>query len=358
MLRYQYNRIANIILAWVLAGFVLTFYDHFLFLSHLSAGHTEVYTLGSSLLANLGAGFIGGLFGSVTLITLNHRFRHRPYYHSLIVVVIAFILIVAFIANLIAMIETDMTYGTLRGEEAQAFYKSRIFTTFHLKNIIFWAFVVAFTHFTIQVSDKFGPGNLWKIITGQYHSPKEENRIFMFLDLKSSTTIAERLGDHRYHEFLREVFSDLTTAIIRHKAEIYQYVGDEVILCWTINPSNPTSECLRCFFEIKQTLEKRIPYYKKEYENIPQFKAGAHYGNVVVGEVGDLKREITYSGDVLNTTARIQGQCNALESPMLISDKLRKYLLPDTEAWDIKSKGVIPLKGKENDLELYSVNVK
>ena len=82
----------------------------------------------------------------------------------------------------------------------------------------------------LQVSDKFGPGILWKFITGKYYHPRQEERIFMFLDLKSSTTIAEKMNSKKFFELLKEIFSDITEPILNSQGEIYQYVGDEVII--------------------------------------------------------------------------------------------------------------------------------
>jgi len=49
----------------------------------------------------------------------------------------------------------------------------------------------------------------WKIARGKYYKPKSENRIFMFVDLNSSTTLAEKLGNERYHELLKDFFADI-----------------------------------------------------------------------------------------------------------------------------------------------------
>ena len=43
----------------------------------------------------------------------------------------------------------------------------------------------------LLVNDKYGPGVFRDFLLGRYFQPKREERIFMFLDIKSSTTIAE-----------------------------------------------------------------------------------------------------------------------------------------------------------------------
>ncbi|MEP5547470.1 MAG: adenylate/guanylate cyclase domain-containing protein, partial [Maribacter dokdonensis] len=69
---------------------------------------------------------------------------------------------------------------------------------------------------------------------------------------------------------------------------------------------------------------------------------------------GTLKKEIIFTGDVLNTTARIQGLCNTYNVDILISEKLIKELKPE-ESLKIMSQGIAELKGKEEKMELFTV---
>src|SRR5690606_30234238 len=103
-----------------------------------------------------------------------------------------------------------------------------------LSVMLYAGLLVSATQFMLQVYDNFGSGVLWKFITGKYYLPRQEERIFMFLDLKSSTTIAEKIGSKRFFELLKEIFQDITEPIMDSLGEIYQYVGDEVVITWTM----------------------------------------------------------------------------------------------------------------------------
>jgi adenylate cyclase len=92
----------------------------------------------------------------------------------------------------------------------------------HIKAAIFWSFVVAITQMLLQANSKFGHGNFWNMVRGRYNTPKEEQKIFMFLDLNASTTIAERLGDEKYHAFLKDFFADITLPILENRGSIFQ----------------------------------------------------------------------------------------------------------------------------------------
>ena len=86
--------------------------------------------------------------------------------------------------------------------------------------------------------------------------------------------------------------------------------------------------------------------YIEKYGLSPEFKAGIHFGNVIINEVGGTKQEIAYHGDTVNTTARIRSECSVLNEKLLISAELLD-LLPDIDIeYLVESKGVFSLKGK------------
>lgn len=172
--------------------------------------------------------------------------------------------------------------------------------------------------------------------------------------MKSSTTIAEKLGHIKYFELLSEYYFDLSEAIIKYSGEIYQYIGDEIVVSWKYKDGVENNNCIGCFFSMKEDLGKRVNWYTKYFGLLPTFKAGFHYGKVTIGEIGALKKEIVFTGDVLNSTARIQGLCNQYKVDILISDDLKKILNLDSE-FQIKSLGKNEIRGKKENMELYTI---
>ncbi|WP_026231771.1 adenylate/guanylate cyclase domain-containing protein [Neolewinella persica] len=346
MRKIKLQRIIIIALTMTLVGGLQALYDYAILTSLFSLGPSALYQFQTELVFNLASGFGGGLVAGVTLNLIDNRFRTKPYYQSLIILVSMFILVWA-IRNTIE--------GLFQMEEKGAFYFS--FDATDIKNIVFWMIIVILAYFFLEMNNKFGPGKLGKIFLGKFNTPVEEERIFMFLDLKSSTTIAEQLGGVAYHLFLKELFSDVTAPILETGGEIYQYVGDEIVLSWEVGHPENSANCIRCFFAIQQLLDKEESKYLRKFGVKPHFKAGAHYGSVIVGEIGVIKRDITYSGDVLNTTARIQGMCNELETIFLMSKSLFELAGSDASRWTIERKGKIPLKGKKEAMDLMSVEL-
>jgi adenylate cyclase len=229
------------------------------------------------------------------------------------------------------------------------------FTDYSLLSVcIYIASIIVVTQFYTEVSESIGPGVLSNFFLGKYHRPVEEERIFMFLDMKSSTEIAENLGHVRYFEMLKEYFSDLSGPVIEYHGEIYQYAGDEMIVSWKLKNGLKNNNCIQCFFEMKTALNGQAEKYKEKFGLLPGFKAGFHYGRVTTGEIGVLKKEIIFTGDVLNTTARIQGLCNPFNVDLLISSDLLKKL-DLGPLFETRSLGENQLRGRGEKIELFAV---
>jgi len=181
----------------------------------------------------------------------------------------------------------------------------------------------------------------------------EVERIFMFLDITSSTSIAEKLGHVKYFELLNDFFMDIAAPIEEHQGEIYQYIGDEVVVSWPLKEGIRNFNVLNCFFDIVDTIHGLSDNYQDRYNLVPAFKAGMHYGKVSTGTIGTLKKEIIYTGDVLNTTSRIEGQCNQYQVNNLLSKDLIEAF-PDGGYFDFQKIGEISLRGKASFVTLYT----
>lgn len=183
----------------------------------------------------------------------------------------------------------------------------------------------------------------------------EEIRIFMFLDLNSATTIAEELGHVRYHNLLNDFFSDISLPVERFEGEVYQYVGDEISISWPMDAGLKNANCIKLYFAIADLIDEVGAKYEREYGLLPTFKASAHFGPVMVGKVGVIRESVVYSGDVLNTTSRIQGLCHKMKCPLLISKELG-MILPRDGSYDISELGKLALRGKSQGKEICAVH--
>jgi len=203
-----------------------------------------------------------------------------------------------------------------------------------------------------QVIFVVGTRNFGRLLAGRYRTPRELRATFMFADIRGSTRIAEALGHERFSALLRDFFTDVSAAIHRSKGEVYQYVGDEVVVVW---PGDAKSgRWLECFRAMQEVIRENRVRYEERYGAAPEFKAGVHVGDVILTEVGSLQRAHVYHGDVLNTAARIQGECNASGFDLLVSEDSLKSS-PDINEADFQPIGERPLRGKSHSVKLFGL---
>ncbi len=146
----------------------------------------------------------------------------------------------------------------------------------------------------------------------------------------------------------------MTKAILDTSGEIYQYVGDEVVVSWKVKNGLKNANCLECFLQSKNIFEENCESYLKRYDVMPEFKAGFHMGSITTGEIGVIKKEIIFTGDVLNTTSRIQGKCNEYDVDILLSEALKNQLT-EINNYTFKEIGSCELRGKSEDVILFTV---
>jgi adenylate cyclase len=222
--------------------------------------------------------------------------------------------------------------------------------------LLYTVFMAATISFINQMNTRFGPGILIPLLLGRFKTPKVQQRFFMFLDLKSSTKHAEKLGHLEYSSMIKDCFSDLNNVLTKNYAEIYQYAGDEAVITWPADQGKRKLSCLSLFFDFRDAMNIRKEHYLKSYGFLPEFKAGLHCGIITAVEVGRIKREIAYHGDTINTAARIQAMNNDLNESFLISGSVASLLEDDNNEFYFGSKGDISLKGKDKAVEIFSVN--
>lgn len=359
--RIQIYQILVITLFWVICGAFLALYkcvtydiltDRFVFF----VPHN--LSLGKFVLANIIGPAIGGLLGgSVIVFRLNEKYRNKSYAYYLIVSILYFM---GFILVLNSVVLFEFYYKDQILNSSNVMREAvnlLLLDPYAVRNLISWMFIVFFTLHGLKIYEKFGPDLLFSMFLGKYHRPHEVHRVFMFLDLTNSTPIAEKLGHTRFFALLRDFYNDITDSILNSRGNIYQYVGDEIVVSWPpVKAVSRIPNCIACFFRIEDAIARNEQYYLREYGLVPSFKAALHQGKVVVGEIGIIKKEIVFSGDILNTTSRMMEQCKLKNQKFIISrDILDITSKSNNKHYSLESLGEMSLRGKLQSVELFGV---
>lgn len=261
----------------------------------------------------------------------------------------------AFLINfLMHYADARLIGGVSHGEAIQDILDYALYKDWLLNKILYWMIIFFITQLFLIINEKYSPGVFVDILLGRYLQPKIEKRIVMFMDLKDSTPIAEKLGHQLYFKFIRDFIYLVSSAIIEFEGRIYQYVGDEVVTSWLFEKNN-TRKCLAAVIRSRRNIQRKSDHFRQEYGLVPEFRVGIHVGDVTVGEIGVIKKDLAMSGDTMNTTARIRSACNELNHNFIVSKDFIDNI--DLEEWQSESLGMIELKGKGSGVELFTLKI-
>ncbi len=193
-----------------------------------------------------------------------------------------------------------------------------------------------------------------RLLTGRYVRPRREQRAFLLIDMKNSTGIAERLGPVLFHELLNDFFRDVTEAALECGGEIHKYVGDEAILTWTAVAATLDDDIVVCPFVVRDFIAVNSAHYRRRFGVVPEFRASIHCGEIVAGQIGDVRAEIAYVGDTLNVAARLLDAAKEAGRDVLISGELlARTTLPSGIV--AEPLPVLTVRGREAPLEIAAL---
>jgi adenylate cyclase len=358
-LSYKHPLFANILIQ---IGFWLTAYGlFFLILYFISLAMASLYTefVEISIFENILVAAFSAIVLAICLGIIDYfiepRFRRSSLGIELLVKSILYLIVWFSVSSLSFQIGFHLEARFLH---APGLEYSETFSNYMLiAAMIYTFFMIALVNYFRLMQRNFGPGKIIPLIFGWYRKPSNENRIFLFMDLRHSTSYAETLGHIKYSQMIQDCFKDANQTITSYNAEIYQYVGDEIVLTWISSDGLRDMNCIAFYFAFQERLEEKRDYYLESYGFLPMFKAGAHIGEITVAEVGELKRDIAYHGDTINTASRIQSACNSYSKSFLISEALNKNL-EWNEQYISEYQDTAVLKGKTAAVGIFSVRMK
>ncbi len=344
------NYFFGYVIVWMIAVFI------FVFLRHYAQGENHQFSiLDLEIINGIGTLIIlGAIFGFMFVMTdfiLRNKWIRKNSYATTILIAIVIHSATFYITIFFVILFLDPIYSNQYSDHIirSVFTSGNMWVAFFFFNL-----VIVFLNIEQYVRKIFGPGVMMNIILGKYYKPRNEERIFMFVDLVSSTTYAEKLGSLKFIGLIQDCFHDVSSIVEKYDAEIYQYVGDQVILTWTAERGRWKNNAFNSFFAFVDLLDRKSDYYSRKYDILPKFKAGIHFGIASVGEVGEIKKEIAFLGDAVNISARLLGVCNQYKAEFLASGEMVK-LAANSNTLKFEFLDEVVLKGKQSPTKIYNV---
>lgn len=350
--RYYFKTLIVIGIAW-------TFFDYsrFLTLSFTEKPGEYPFTQaeqGMTVIRIIFALLAYSYMAYLLIFPLKDRYRKYPLWLNFLLKTLILSLLTAIYAVLNFYIIYIFVYKEGIGAASRSLYHYVVETTWLLNYIESRLFLYVITLLLLEINEKYSPGVFTDIFVGKYLNPREEKRIILFIDLKDSTPTAEKLGHKKYFYYIRDFIHHISLALLEYDGLIYQYVGDEIVVSWLSNDTNKT-KCVQSVIRARRIIQKESNYYRREYGMVPEYRIGVHLGQVMVGEIGIVKKDLTMSGDAMNTTARIRTMGGELNQKFVGSADF--VSISGLKEWQVESLGSIDLKGKELPMELFAIKI-
>ncbi|HZV43583.1 MAG TPA: hypothetical protein VFF90_03870, partial [Saprospiraceae bacterium] len=176
-------------------------------LDHYPKTGNPYHCVWNSLSTILQALVMGTLFGVTEVFVMDKLFAGKPFtvkflMKSMIYFVAIGLCLAGFSAISTSILHQEGLFSPVVVQYLKAFFIDTSFWTI----MLFVGMIFSLAILITEMSQHLGHGVFLSFLLGKYHIPREEERIFMFLDIKGSTTLAEVLGHVPYFKFLNQYY--------------------------------------------------------------------------------------------------------------------------------------------------------
>jgi class 3 adenylate cyclase len=180
----------------------------------------------------------------------------------------------------------------------------------------------------------------------------------LFSDIRSFSTISEKLSPEEVVTLLNEYLSEMTDAIRPWGGYVNNFIGDAIVAIFGAPVDQPDKEwravaaALTMRERLAELNQRRVARGEAPIDN----GVGISTGEAVAGQIGSLERLMyTVIGDTVNVAARLETLTKKYpEHPVLINGPTADAL-KDHADLVLKGLGPINVKGRAEPVDVYAV---
>jgi CHASE2 domain-containing sensor protein/class 3 adenylate cyclase len=195
---------------------------------------------------------------------------------------------------------------------------------------------------------------------------QEMTATVLFADMRSFTSISEKLPPCELLSWLNQYMDAMTSCITKHDGIIDKYIGDGIMAVFGIPfaRTQPEAICqdaqnaIAAAIAMQQQLQQLNQRFQEMGQPIIEIGIGIHTGLVVAGSIGGTQR-LSYSvlGDTVNIAARLEpiNKQVKVNNPynLIVSGTTFGYV---RDRYDAYLCGGIQLRGREEVTMIYSIS--
>jgi adenylate cyclase len=195
--------------------------------------------------------------------------------------------------------------------------------------------------------------------------PQELTATVLFMDIRSFTSISEKMRPRDLLDWLNTYLEAMTDCIMDHGGVVDKYIGDAIMAVFGVpfchteyseiqqDALNAVAACIA----MHEKLHELNQQLRIERKPLIKFGIGLHTGQLVAGSVGGSRR-LNYSviGDAVNVAARLEAMNKEIvsDSPfnLLVTGRTFAYVRNHYEGQKV---GAIQLRGKKEETVVYAI---
>lgn len=177
----------------------------------------------------------------------------------------------------------------------------------------------------------------------------------LFSDIRNFTGMSENQSPQEVVDFLNTYLNDMIEIIFRYEGVLDKIVGDGIMAIFgaPFYNQNAPRNAVRTAIDMNRKLEDFNAIRKIQGLDPIQIGIGIHTGEVVMGNVGSLRRmEFTAIGDAVNTASRLENYTKEAKAEIIISENTLEHL---DDTFETQILGDVWLKGKKHSVKTYKV---
>ncbi len=190
---------------------------------------------------------------------------------------------------------------------------------------------------------------------GQPFGGEQREVTLLFTDIRSFTTLSEKMSPSQVVAMLNSYFTPMTQCVKSHEGTMDKFIGDALMAFWNapVNVEEHPRKAVLAAIEMQQKLAALRPDFQKEFGVVIRIGAGLHTGVAHVGNMGsDDLLDYTSIGDTVNLASRLEGLSKQYGADVVISEVTAGRMGDDIPRRRLDR---IRVKGKSEPVDIYTV---
>ncbi|MCX7966709.1 MAG: adenylate/guanylate cyclase domain-containing protein, partial [Syntrophorhabdaceae bacterium] len=191
---------------------------------------------------------------------------------------------------------------------------------------------------------------------------EKRNITVLFSDIRSFTTISEKLTPEELVLLLNRYMGPMTDILLEKKGTLDKYIGDAIMAIYNapINLKNHSIMACETALAMLDKLKEINEDFKKRGLIEIDIGIGINTGDAIVGNMGsDVRFDYTAIGDTVNLASRLEGMNKVYKTHAIVSEFTVEHVMELTGSNDpgfyFRELDLIRVKGKEKPVKIYEL---